>query len=121
MHLFRAEVLAYNYAQIVADAIFTVQRDLLSMTAAEASTVYARRLAQLQVDIPEEPFHCASVECREKPRCYTDSQPNYNPAQLLSAIVVGEHIGWKLVDMEENSEEHLTYRCSVVIALSCTS
>lgn len=36
MHLLRGETLAYNYVQIIADAVFTVETDLKTMTAAEA-------------------------------------------------------------------------------------
>lgn len=36
MHLLRGETLAYNYVQIIADAVFTVEKDLKTMTAAEA-------------------------------------------------------------------------------------
>lgn len=28
------------------------------------------------------------------PQCYTDYLPNYNPAHLLSNIIVGTHLGW---------------------------
>ncbi len=36
MHLVRGETLAYNYVQIIADAVFTVETDLKTMTAAVA-------------------------------------------------------------------------------------
>ena len=36
MHLLRGETLAFNYVQIIADAVFTVEKDLLTMTPAEA-------------------------------------------------------------------------------------
>jgi hypothetical protein len=37
MHLLRGEVLAYNYAQILADAVFTVENDLKTKTPAQAA------------------------------------------------------------------------------------
>lgn len=37
MHLLRGEVLAYNYAQIIADAVFTVEADLKTKSPEEAS------------------------------------------------------------------------------------
>ena len=37
MHLLRGETLAYNYIQMIADAVFTVERDLKTMSAADAS------------------------------------------------------------------------------------
>jgi len=36
MHLVRGETLAYNYVQIIADAVFTVETDLKTITAVEA-------------------------------------------------------------------------------------
>jgi hypothetical protein len=37
MHLLRGEVLAYNYVQMIADAVFTVENDLKSKTPTEAA------------------------------------------------------------------------------------
>jgi hypothetical protein len=37
MHLLRGEVLAYNYAQILADAVFTVENDLKTKTPEQAA------------------------------------------------------------------------------------
>jgi hypothetical protein len=39
------------------------------------------------------------------PRCYTDHQPNYNPAHLLSSLVVGAHFGW-YVEEASNGPAH---------------
>lgn len=37
MHLVRGETLAFNYVQIIADAVFTVETDLKTMSAEEAA------------------------------------------------------------------------------------
>jgi hypothetical protein len=37
MHLLRGETIAYLYLQMAADALLTVEQDLLTMTPAEAS------------------------------------------------------------------------------------
>jgi hypothetical protein len=51
MHLLRGEVLAYNYVQIIADAVFTVENDLKSKTPAEASkgTVLAHPFVRVMI------------------------------------------------------------------------
>lgn len=37
MHLLRGETLAYNYLHFLADAVFTVEKDLKTMTPEQAS------------------------------------------------------------------------------------
>jgi hypothetical protein len=67
MHLLRAETMAYNYANILLDAIYTVEEDLESGSASKARQKYQRRLRELQSPIPDS-RHC-KPECDSMPVC----------------------------------------------------
>lgn len=49
MHLLRGETLAYNYLHFLADAVFTVEKDLKTMTAEQASKGEFSCLSYLRV------------------------------------------------------------------------
>ena len=124
MHLMRAEVLGYHYAHIVADAIYTVQKDLSeanqNFSALISSKIlfpslqevpeiicficveYETELKTLQLPMPDEPWFCAPWECRYKPTCYTDYEPHYGTDGSLSGIVLGTHPGWRREKVEEH-------------------
>lgn len=100
MHKMRGEVLAYNYVNIVADAIFMVQRDLQSTSIGSveaASRLYQKELDTLQVPMPEKALYLQPQESLLKPICYTDYEPHFNPKQKLSRLIIGEHPKWTLV------------------------
>eukprot|EP00597_Dinobryon_sp_UTEXLB2267_P001139 CAMPEP_0170072872 /NCGR_PEP_ID=MMETSP0019_2-20121128/10412_1 /TAXON_ID=98059 /ORGANISM="Dinobryon sp., Strain UTEXLB2267" /LENGTH=430 /DNA_ID=CAMNT_0010282081 /DNA_START=484 /DNA_END=1773 /DNA_ORIENTATION=+ len=115
LHLLRAELLAFNYAHILADALFMLRRDLkdsgLGSTGPDTAKVnhlmktYRHELEKLQQPLPAEPWFCAPWECALKPRCFTDYRPQHNPRQSLSGIVLGTHRGWR----RETVEEHENY------------
>mmetsp|Transcript_23332 Transcript_23332/g.38881 ORF Transcript_23332/g.38881 Transcript_23332/m.38881 type:complete len:301 (+) Transcript_23332:2-904(+) len=111
MHLFRAEIMVFSYVHIILDAIYMVEDDLKTMSAAKAMKKYRSELYQLQVqpeDIPETPRRCdkegnsATCALAGGPQCFTDYQPNYNARFTLEAILVGDHIGWFKHESETN-------------------
>ena len=50
--------------------------------------VYELELSKLQVPMPEKALYCYPEECAQKPMCYTDFEPHYNPKQLLKGLVL---------------------------------
>lgn len=50
--------------------------------------VYESELAKLQVPMPEKALYCYAEECAQKPMCYTDFEPHYNPKQLLKGLIL---------------------------------
>jgi len=50
--------------------------------------VYQEELDKLQAIVPERALYCYPEECAQKPMCYTNYEPHYNPKQLLSAILL---------------------------------
>ncbi|KAJ1429011.1 hypothetical protein B484DRAFT_449606, partial [Ochromonadaceae sp. CCMP2298] len=96
LHTLRGDVLAYHFTQIIADAVFQVQQDLQSMSAAEASKSYADKLAALHEPIPTDGLYVAQDEGAEKAHCFTNYEPHFNPHQRLDTIVMGNHAesGW---------------------------
>jgi len=109
MHLVRGEVLAYNHAHILIDALSMVQKDLQTSSAGDATKSkvdadtliarYQQQLDALQTPYPKKPLYCGE-DCDYRPLCYTDYQPNYNPKYLLNSIFVGTtppKNSWKVV------------------------
>ncbi len=47
--------------------------------------------------MPEKALYLSAEESRYPPRCYTNYEPHFNPAQTLSRMVVGTHSGWSYV------------------------
>jgi len=105
MHLLRAEVLAYNYVNIVLDAIYMIEDDLKTMSKEDASKRYQTKLDELQSTppLPETPYYCDPNECLTKPVCFTDYEPHYNKDFSLDAIIVGNHTGWQKIRKDGES------------------
>jgi hypothetical protein len=117
MHLMRGELLAYNYAHILADTIWMLQEDLKTMKPEEMleskkknsyfSTYssfftfsisiyslnnfveYKKAYEGLRAPIPENPLHLSAAEGLNRPLCYTNFKPHFNPKHLLDALVLG--------------------------------
>lgn len=51
-------------------------------------SVYELELNKLQVPMPEKALYCYPEECAQKPMCYTDFEPHYNPKQLLKGLLL---------------------------------
>jgi hypothetical protein len=56
--------------------------------------VYQEQLDALRVPMPEKALYVQAEESRVPPQCYTNYEPHFNPSQLLSRVVVGNHSGW---------------------------
>jgi hypothetical protein len=113
MHLMRGELLAYNYAHILADTIWMLQEDLKTMKPEEmleskktlsfhllsflislfcfSNTFleYNKAYEGLRAPIPENPLHLSAAEGLNRPLCYTNFKPHFNPKHLLDALVLG--------------------------------
>ncbi len=57
-------------------------------------SVYQEQLDVLRVPIPEKALYLQAEESRVPPQCFTNYEPHFNPSQLLSRVVVGNHSGW---------------------------
>eukprot|EP01033_Poteriospumella_lacustris_P017146 gene17146-12265_t len=105
MHLMRGEQLAYNYAHILADTIYTIQQDLTNATLASNRSAlvdyYHQKWEALRIPIPENALHSRSEETKLLPTCFTDFKPHFNPANLLSSIVLGQPEGWNYKEVNE--------------------
>ena len=111
MHLYRAEILVYNYLHVILDAIYTLQSELttLSVNTLEGYQQHALNIVQkykkllypLQQgkSIPSKPLHCGD-DCLTPPICHTNYEPNYNKHALLSELIVGAHPGWEYIHKE---------------------
>jgi len=113
MHLLRAETLAYNYANVLADAIYTVEKDSETTSIEDMSKKYQAKLNELQIPIPSAEechtqCHCRN-ECETKPICYTNFRPHFNPNFKLDDIIVGNHTGWYAVLKECVGRDYETY------------
>jgi hypothetical protein len=113
MHLLRAETLAYNYVNILADAIYTVEKDSESLSLDEMSKKYQSKLDELQVPIPSvedchTQCHCRN-ECETKPICYTNFRPHFNNKFFLDDVIIGNHTGWNPVLKESVGRDWREY------------
>ena len=88
-HMLRGEFIAYVYTLILLDAIYMVEDHLKSRKPEEALKLYDEKLKALQPSFPG-PKRCQSYHCEERPLCYTDFKPHYNPKYTLSELVVGK-------------------------------
>lgn len=97
MHKLRGEALAYNYLNILMDAVYMMEEDLKTMDTAAASALYGKKLDELQSTkpIPEVPYY--GGEAVTRPVCYTNYEPHYNKNNFLNDIIVGNHEGWKYI------------------------
>lgn len=94
MHRMRAEVMVFAYSLVLVDAIQMIERDFKQSTREEMIQQFERELEILQKPIPDEPFHCRSLDCRDRPKCFTDFEPHFNFEQQISSIVVKKQEGW---------------------------
>ena len=105
-HMLRGEFIAYVYTLILLDAIHMVEDQLKSHKTEELVKLYDDKLKALQPPFPG-PKRCQSYRCEEKPLCYTDFKPHYNPKHTLSELVVGK-TEW-LYEAEEYGDWSLHY------------
>lgn len=106
MHLLRGELLAYNYAHILADTIFMLQNDTKQTTNLSALIdKYHAKWVELRVPIPEKALHSGSEETQVLPTCYTNFRPHFNPKYLLKNIVLGNLTEWRYYDTSEWGQE----------------
>lgn len=56
--------------------------------------VFEEKLEKLQFPTPPKGIHCVEYVCGQKPICYTDFRPHYNPKGMLTSIIVGKHDEW---------------------------
>eukprot|EP01038_Epipyxis_sp_PR26KG_P015090 gene15090-20305_t len=102
MHMIRGEILAYNYLNIILDAIYMIENDLMNTTFEDKTALikhYDNKWKELRVSIPENPLYC-SHECKYIPNCYTNFEPHFNPKGLISHIIIGNHSNWNLIHKE---------------------
>jgi hypothetical protein len=114
MHLMRGELLAYNYAHIIADTLYTIQQDLSTNSSFAANSTrlqeyYHEKWQELRVPIPEIALHSRSEETKVLPTCFTNFRPHHNPSNLLSNIVLGTPEGWSLKEFSEQQNNKFAY------------
>ena len=106
MHLMRGEVIAYRYAYILLDAIYTVQEEIKNSTYSDLAKKYKKILESMQPDlITQKPSFCDKI-CEFPPICYTDFEPNYNPSKKLSNLIhvsaENDKKGWTKVQFKKD-------------------
>ncbi len=61
--------------------------------------------------IPEKALYVQAEESKVPPQCYTDYEPHFNPSQLLSRVVVGNHSGWSYQNRPPGGDfDHYGYK-----------
>lgn len=106
-HMLRGEFIAYVYTLILLDAIYMVEDQLKTKKVEELAKTFDEKLKVLQPSTMPGPKKCQGYRCEEKPLCYTDFKPHYNPKNTLSELVVGK-TDW-LYEAEEYGDWSLHY------------
>ena len=107
IHLLRGELLAYNYAHILLDAIDLVETDRRTKSAAAMAVEYQSVLDVLQPPMTDTVLHCHS-ECETRPTCWTNYEPHFNDKFFLDELVVGTHEGWSK-HTGKVTDDHIKY------------
>lgn len=97
----------WQHAMVLLDAIHMLEADLNGLGPDQLAKQYDAMLDKLHPATVGPPVLCNGLHCDREQQCFTDYTPHYNPARLLTSLVMSQG-GWNRVvsDVKHSKAEY---------------